>query len=168
MFDWLNRVSYEDDPRTGGFFYVSPGKTLNSSHTSLGGTFVGVFGFVLSSFWFFHFFFIPQPAEYRAEELALDTVPTVGLVRELTQGVMCGLVETPGAGREPSRAVPHGTLFWSRWRHSTGGSRCALRLRCVRGGCSGSDDGWRFGQLQINTLRVVYEKGSNKSFVITM
>ena len=46
-------MSYEDDPRTGGFFYVTPGKTLNSSHTSLGGTSVGVFGYVVSSFWFF-------------------------------------------------------------------------------------------------------------------
>ena len=24
-------------------------------------------------------------------------------------------------GREPSRAVPYGTLFWSRWKHSKGG-----------------------------------------------
>ena len=40
-------------------------------------------------------------------------------------------------GREPSRAVPYGTLFWSRWRHSKGGSRCALRLRCVGGGLFG-------------------------------
>ena len=50
------------------------------------------FWFCVFLFSVFLLFFIPQPAEYGAEELALDAVPTLGLVRECTRGLMCGLV----------------------------------------------------------------------------
>ena len=57
-----------------------PGKTLNSGRLLSQESFVLFVVFILI---FFIFFFLPQPAEYGAEELfVLDAVPTLGLVRD--------------------------------------------------------------------------------------